>query len=101
VYADNYSLVFVRATPENGPLIRELRVQPRAIGDHLEALASACARDPHASSLPYWRNTIAYAYFLKGDFPRAIAYLDEYIALAPQDETARRTRSALERLRGL
>jgi hypothetical protein len=96
VYADANSLVFALSTPANRSLVRELRVTPGAIGDHLLALASASGRDAHSRGLPFWRNTMAYAYFLKGDRPRAIAWLDEYIALSPQDENARRTRAFLQ-----
>lgn len=95
VHADATVLVFLRATSGRLDLLRRAQLPKTAVYDTMISVATAFSATRHGRVIPDWRNTLAYAWYARGDRAQALRWLDEYLALRPKDADARAARDRI------
>jgi hypothetical protein len=94
VYARPEALVFLRKTPELAAFAQHA-LPKSAIYDNQIAVALAASRSRHGVSSPIWRRSLVLGYYGLGRKREALAALDEYLALMPNDTNARQLRDRI------
>ncbi|MFZ2949674.1 MAG: hypothetical protein WA003_09345 [Desulfuromonadaceae bacterium] len=88
LYADASMLVFMRNSPENMEQVKRLAVPKEQAYQNIYNLAINASLSGHASRMPNWKLSVAYACQGLGDNLRAVDMLREYINERPDDKFA-------------
>jgi hypothetical protein len=93
VFADGKSLIFLRDTPVNRPIIGAYRIPKDAIIDEIIAECEAGIRETPATWGYY--EVLGYTYFKKNRLADALRMFDKYLSMNPRNENVRGMRDIL------